>query len=91
MTLGELYQILEHRCYTRDEYRQALEDLMQRGWVTEETEKYQVTPLGREIRQAAEEATDQYFYEPWSCLSQAETEELRTLLVLLRDGLRINA
>ena len=91
MTLGELYQKLEHRCYTRDEYGQALEDLMQRGWVTEETEMYQVTTLGREIRQAAEETTDQYFYAPWSCLSQAETEEFRTLLTHLRGGLRVDS
>ncbi len=90
-TLDGLYQKLERRGYSRDEYRRALEDLLQRGWVREEAGEYQVTILGQEIRQAAEEATDQYFYAPWSCLSQGETEELRTLLMLFRDGLRANS
>jgi hypothetical protein len=86
-TLDGLYQKLERRGYSRDEYRQVLEDLMQRGWVKEESGTYQVTILGREIRQTAEEATDQYFYAPWSCLSQEETEELRTWLMLLGNSL----
>ena len=90
-TLDELYQKLEHRCYARDEYRQALENLIQRGWVMNKTGKYQVTSLGQEIRQAAEKLTDQYFYAPWSCLSHAETEELRTLLVILRNSLRTDS
>jgi hypothetical protein len=87
-TLDGLHQELERRGHSRDEDRQALEDLLQRGWVGEQTGNYQVTPLGQAIRQAAEEATDQYFYAPWSCLSQGETEELRTLLMLFRDGLQ---
>jgi hypothetical protein len=90
-TLNGLYQELERRGYSRDEYRQALEDLMERCWVSEEAGKYQVTVLGREIRQAAEETTEQYFHAPWSCLSQGETKELRTLLTLLRDGLRLDS
>jgi DNA-binding MarR family transcriptional regulator len=87
-TLEGLYQKLERRGYSQDEYKQALEDLIQRGWVKEEAGEYQVTVLGQEVRQAAEEATDRYFYGAWSCLSQGETEELRTLLILLRDGLQ---
>jgi Helix-turn-helix family len=86
-TLDGVHKELERR----GEDRQALEVLSQRGWVREEASDYQVTPLGREIRQAAEETTDRYFYAPWSCLSQAETEELRNLLILLRDGLQPNS
>ena len=87
-TLDGLCQKLERRGYCRDEYGQALQDLMWRGWVTEEAGELSVTVLGREIRGAVEEATDQTFYAPWSCLSRGETEELRTLLNLLCDGLR---
>jgi len=86
-TLDDLCQRLGRRGYSRDEYRQALEDLIQRGWVAEEAGEYRVTPPGKEIRQAAEETTDRYFYAPWSCLSQEETEDLRTLLIRLRDAL----
>jgi DNA-binding MarR family transcriptional regulator len=86
-TLDDLCQRLGRRGYSRDEYRQALEDLIQRGWVAEEAGEYRVTPTGKEIRQTAEETTDRYFYAPWSCLSQEETEDLRTLLIRLRDAL----
>ena len=87
ITLDGLYQRLERRGYSRDEYRQAVEDLMKRGWVAQKAERYQVTTLGKEIRQTAEETTDRYFYAPWSCLSQEETEDLQTLLIRLRDSL----
>jgi DNA-binding PadR family transcriptional regulator len=84
----ELQKKLERRGYSRDEYGQALADLLQRGWVREEEGIYQVTDHGREIRQAAEEKTDQYFYAPWSCLSHLETEEMRNLLRLFRESLQ---
>jgi DNA-binding PadR family transcriptional regulator len=87
-TLDGLYHKLERRGYSLDEYKQALENLIKRGWIKEETGEYRVTPLGQEVRQAVEEATDLYFYGAWSCLSPEETEELQTLLVLLCDGLQ---
>jgi len=86
-TLDDLVAKLERHGYTREEYGQALASLAQRGWVREEGGQYQVTVLGCEIRQAAEETTDRYFYAPWTCLSQDETEELHTLVGQLGDGL----
>jgi hypothetical protein len=87
-TLDGLYHKLERRGYSQNEYKQALENLIKRGWLMEAAEEYHVTPLGQEVRQAVEVTTDRYFYGAWSCLSQEETEELRTLLVHLRDGLQ---
>jgi DNA-binding MarR family transcriptional regulator len=87
-TLDGLYHKLERRGYSQDEYKQALENLIKRGWIKEEAGEYRVTPLGQEVRQAVEEATDRYFYGAWSCLSQEATEEFQTLLILLRDGLQ---
>jgi DNA-binding MarR family transcriptional regulator len=87
-TLNGLYHKLERRGYSQDEYKQALENLIKRGWIKEEAGEYNATPLGQEVRQAAEEATDRYFYEAWSCLSQGEIEELQSLLILLRDDLQ---
>lgn len=86
-TLDGLCQKLERRGYSRDEYKQAIGDLIKRGWVAARAEEYQVTPLGKEIRQSAEETTDRYFYAPWSCLSQKETEDLQTLLTRFHKGL----
>ena len=61
---------------------------MERGWVSEEAGIFEITDPGREIRQAAEGRTDDYFYLPWSCLSQVETEELRNLLRCFHEGLQ---
>jgi len=87
-TLDGLFHKLERRGHSQDEYKRALENLIMRGWINEEAGEYRVTHLGQEVRQAVEEATDHYFYGPWSCLSQEETEEFQTLLMLLRDGLQ---
>jgi predicted transcriptional regulator len=86
-TLDGLYQKLARRGHSRDEYGQAIEDLVKRDWVVERSGEYQVTTQGKEIRQTAEEITDRYFYAPWSCLSQDEIEDLQTLLMRLRDSL----
>jgi DNA-binding MarR family transcriptional regulator len=87
-TLEGLYQKLERRGYSQEEYKQALEGLIRRGWVKDEAGKYRVTPLGQEVRQAVEEVTDRYFYGAWTCLSLKEIEELQTLLIHMRDGLQ---
>jgi len=67
-TLDEICRKLARRGYLREEYLSALEDLIGCGWV-EERDGYQITTLGNEIRQTAEELTDQYFFSPWSCLT----------------------
>ncbi len=86
-TLDALCQALDRRGYTSDEYRQALEDLNHRGWISETASAYQATVPGEDLRQATEEVTDHYFYAPWSCLSIGETEDLRSLTSRFRDAL----
>jgi hypothetical protein len=85
--LDALSEELARRGHTREEYQQAIGELVGRGWLTEESGDYQVTPSGDAIRQEAEDATNRYFFAPWSVLSQEELEELKTLLHSLRDGL----
>jgi len=85
--LDALSNELARRGHTREEYQQALEELVGQGWLTEGAGEYQVTPSGSAIRQEAEDATNRYFFAPWSVLSQEELEELHTLLQGLRDGL----
>lgn len=86
-TLEELFGKLERRGFSREEYRQALDGLMQRGWLQAEGEQYTLTSLGEQIRQSAEECTDAYFYAPWQCLSADELEVLASLLTRLRENL----
>ncbi len=86
-TLDELFTKLERRGFSREEYRQALDDLIVRGWLQAENERYSLTPLGVQIRQAAEELTDEYFYAPWRELGEADLQNLRGLLIRLRENL----
>ncbi len=86
-TLDELCANLERRGFSREEYRQALDGLIQRGWLQAAEERYILTPLGRQIRQMAEERTDAYFYAAWQCLSAEELALLRSLLIRLRENL----
>jgi hypothetical protein len=51
-TLAELHDRLQRRGYCLDEDRQALNDLIGRGWVREDSGRCHVTAPGQEIRQA---------------------------------------
>lgn len=76
---------LERRAQPVQAYVDAIHQLVERGWVAQHGEAYRATDRGAALRQGAEETTDRYFYAPWSCLSDAETDELRDLLARLRD------
>lgn len=65
-----------------------LHNLPERGWVESKDSAYQLTAEGKRIREEAEASTDQYFFAPWSCLSETELEDLSNLAVQLRDGLK---
>ncbi|MEP7188800.1 MAG: hypothetical protein ABI901_06405, partial [Roseiflexaceae bacterium] len=80
-----LAKLLERRAQPPQVYIDAIHTLVERGWIAQHGESYRVTDRGAALRQAAEEATDRLFYAPWSCLSEAEIEELRGLLTQLRD------
>jgi DNA-binding PadR family transcriptional regulator len=86
-TLEDLCTALARRGHPPEVYAQALTDLVARGWLTEEDGRYRLTPAGAALRQEAEEATDRYFYAPWTCLDEGELAELSDLLTGLRDGL----
>lgn len=85
-TLDEFFDEYSDRGFTRDEYAQAFQELVTRGWIEENEGRYQVTSEGKRIRDEAEVLTDKYFFAPWSCLSESELEELASLAGQLRDG-----
>jgi Mn-dependent DtxR family transcriptional regulator len=86
-SLDDVCQKLERRGHARSVYVDALQDLIERGLIEEKDGKYQLTSQGSIFRQEVEDTTNRYFYALWTCLSEDETGELRTLLVQLRDGL----
>jgi DNA-binding MarR family transcriptional regulator len=84
-TIEELRARLERRGHTAEAYSQYLHGLIGRGWVAEQSGRFEITDAGRALREQAEETTNRLFYAPWAGLTERELEELRGLLVHLRD------
>lgn len=87
-TLDKFYEEYSDRGFTRDEYAQALQELVARGWLEENVGVFRVTDEGKRIRDEAEALTDTYFFAPWSCLNESELEDLSNLATQLREGSR---
>jgi hypothetical protein len=87
-TADRLFEQLSHRGYSRQEYAAALSELARRGWLAPSGDAgaYQVTETGRHRRGEVEQATDDYFYAPWSGLAKEEIAMVHNLLMNLRDG-----
>lgn len=85
-TAAELVDKLAFRGYDAAAVRQGLDALVERGWLEQEGGIYRLTDRGRQIREAAEAATDAHFYAPWD-LSPAEGEQLLALLAQAKDCL----
>lgn len=87
-TFDKFFEEYSDRGFTRDEYAQAFQELVSRGWIEENDGRYQVTAEGKRLREEAEALTNKYFFAPWSCLNESELEELSGLASQLRDGLK---
>jgi DNA-binding MarR family transcriptional regulator len=87
-TADELAERLPYRSHTVEDYQEALQDLADRGWVVEESGVYKLTDKGRQVREAAEEETDRYFYIGWSALSEDELKQLQDLLARTNENLQ---
>ena len=76
------------RGHSREAYQSALEDLIGRGWVRAVSESaFEVTEVGRQVREEAEVATDHNFYTPWQVLNDSEVEDMCELLARLKTAL----
>jgi len=90
VTAEKMAESMSFRGYETNEYEIALQAAVEIGWL-EETEppgNFGVTQKGRELREQVERQTDEYFYRPWSVLTQEELDELNDLLTKLRERLR---
>lgn len=79
-TVDEVAAKLARRGWSRQDYVDAIQELIERGWVEGDEWDYTVTDLGRAVREEALVTRDAYFYRPWSVLSEAELDELQVLL-----------
>ncbi len=88
LAFDELYEKLKTRGAPQDVYAHDLQELVKRGWIKEESDKYQITTAGKKTREDVETETERLFFAPWSCLNESELEELASLASQLRDGLK---
>jgi len=86
-TAEELAEQLSFRGYSEEEYGTALEKLVIKGWIEEINGKFSVTPIGKRIREEAEDKTDALFFASWSVLSEKELERFSDLVTSLNESL----
>jgi hypothetical protein len=80
---------MEFRGYDVDDYEIAIQAAVEIGWAeqTDHLNVYGLTQQGKDLREQAEQLTNEYFYAPWSVLVKDEIDELHHLLIKLRDEL----
>lgn len=89
VTAEQLVEALSFRAYEVNDYEVALQAAEKIGWAerTDTASVYRITQKGRELREQAEQLTNEYFYAPWSIMIQSELDELYDLLLKLREQL----
>jgi hypothetical protein len=90
ITAARMAEAMAFRGYEASDYEVALQAAKEIGWLeaAEAPGAFRLTEKGRELREQVEFQTDDYFYKPWSVLTQGELDELYDLLTKLRDQLR---
>jgi hypothetical protein len=76
--------------YEVEDYEVAVKAAIEIGWVeaSDVPGTFRLTQTGTVLREQVESLTDEYYYRPWSALTQDELDELYNLLTKLRDQLR---
>lgn len=90
VTPEQMGETMAFRGYEVDDYEIAIQAAIEIGWVesADVPFAFRLTSAGRELREQAEQLTNEYFYRPWSVFDQNELGELYNLLTQLRDQLR---
>jgi hypothetical protein len=70
--------LLATRAWSQEDWRQAADDLRQKGWL-EQGDELRFTPAGTQRRQQIEDGTDALAVAPYATLGEERCAELRTL------------
>jgi hypothetical protein len=86
----QMAEKMAFRGYDVDDYEIAIQAAIEMGWVQSGSrfDKFCLTEEGKKLREQAEQDTNEYFYAPWSVLTQEELLELHELLIKLHNGLK---
>jgi hypothetical protein len=79
-TFQELARKLEFRGYPDSIYLVALAELREREYLEGSRNHLRLTEIGNQFRSEVEESTDQFFFHPWSCLSENEKDQIAEIL-----------
>ncbi len=85
-TADALFDQLAYRGWTRAEWQESLDILVERGWVRLTNGHYVITDEGKTVDTDVERQTDAYFYAPWAVLADGEADELHELLTRLQES-----
>lgn len=86
---SQIAERMSFRGYEVGDYEIAIQAAVEIGWVeaADASSTFRLTAKGSEIREGTECLTDEYFYRPWSVLTDGELEELYALLKKLHEQL----
>ncbi len=89
LTPEQMAEVMAFRGYEAFDYQIAIQAAIEIGWVEVAgiPGRFRPTAQGKELCKQAEKLTNEYFYAPWSVLTQSELDELHDLLTKLRDQL----
>ncbi len=79
-TLDELTEKLSFRGHSENIYIDALAELRAFSYLSGYRNMLRLTEEGKLFRDAVEAKTDQYFFTPWKCLTEAEKTKLAKIL-----------
>jgi DNA-binding MarR family transcriptional regulator len=85
----QMAEVMTFRGYDVEDYEVTIQAAVELGWVEPSSvqDAYRVTEKGREIREEVDRLTDEYFYRPWSVLSEKDVDTLYGLLKKLHEQL----
>lgn len=84
-TPKEMAEKRPFRGFEAKDYAAAFEALIARGWIAETDGGYDITEEGRQVRERAEELTNQYYDAAWEALEPEDKRELAELFQTLLD------
>jgi hypothetical protein len=89
ITAEKMAEDMASRGYEDFDYEIAIQAAVELGWVEEASlpGTFRLTEEGTKMREQAEKLTNEYFYMPWSVMTQDELNEMFDLLAKLRDQL----
>jgi len=79
-TLDELTEKLSFRGHPQEVYIVALAELRARSYLSGYRNVLRLTEEGKMFRDSVEAKTDQYFFSPWTCLTEADKSKLAEIL-----------